>query len=552
MKIQKKQATIIRIVVSLSLLAVLAALADTRSIAASLAAFRWPWLAPVLALIVGAVLASAVKWGLILRAQGAGAGLYELFRIYSIGFFFNNFLPSSVGGDGARVLYLGKRNGKTAAAAASVVAERAMAAVTLALVGGVAACFSAKASPLAWPAFGLTLLAGAAATALVVGGRVPGFVRRSEGRAAKAAKSFAEAGALMRRRPDLLLASGLVSALFQVIVAAVNMAVLAGLGAASIGFVDLCYVVSAASILAMIPVGVNGYGLREGAYAFLLAPYGLSAATSVSASVIFALCVSAYSLLGAAFWLADSREKDDGGHARGAIAGAGNGLVSIIIPVLDDREGLDSLIGQLRRYADSSKDRDLEIVVSDGGSADGSDDLALERGAILVRGEMGRGGQLGRGVAASRGSILLFLHADSSIGDDLVPALRAAISAGAEWGCASLRFDAPAPSLRLIAWGSRARARLLSLCFGDQGIYCLRTAYEEVGGFPDIPLMEDVEISRRLKRRARARVLSATIVTSARRFRDGGVFRVFMRMKAIQALYALGASPRSLAGRYRA
>ena len=100
----------------------------------------------------------------------------------------------------------------------------------------------------------------------------------------------------MRRRPLLVLASAFVALLFQVLVAAVNAAILVGLGAPPVPFAYLCYAISAASILAMVPIGINGYGLREGASAYLLAPFGLSPAPSVSASVIFALCVSAYSL----------------------------------------------------------------------------------------------------------------------------------------------------------------------------------------------------------------------------------------------------------------
>ena len=192
----------------------------------------------------------------------------------------------------------------------------------------------------------------------------------------------------------------------------------------------------------------------------------------------------------------------------------------------------------------------MEVIVSDGGSADGSDKAALDSGAILVSGPRGRGGQLARGAAAASGSILLFLHADSSPEIGLLVAIRTAVAEGSDWGCASLRFDEDSPALRLIAWGSRARSYLSSICFGDQGIWCRTSFYAESSGFADIPLMEDVELSRRLRKRSRARTLPLTIVSSARRFRSGGVLRVFLRMKALQILYAIGVSPQKLAGLY--
>jgi glycosyltransferase 2 family protein len=559
----KRLGSILRIAVSLLLVSSLALFIDPRKIGASLSAFRPIFLAPALGLVAAAAAASAAKWRLLLRAQGFEAGFGELFRAYAIGFFFNNFLPSSIGGDAARILVVGKRRGGAASIASSVVAERAIAAATLAGLGAATALASSRALSAVWPAFGLCFVIACAAAAVVVAGFVPGFMKKRGGKAADAVRSFAVSGALLRNDPARIALSAAVSVLFQLLVVAVNAVILAGLGIRGIGFADLTWVISAASALAMLPIGMNGYGLREGAYAFLLAPFAVPPEAAVSASVLFALCVSAFSLIGAAFLIADRRSQDRAPQEHGApevdspsperaeSREAETGLdLSIIIPVLDDRSQLERLLARLASIKDASADYRIEIIVSDGGSADGGDRTAIGSGAILVRGPRGRGGQLARGAAAASGRLFLFLHADADIGDDFLLSLRAAIASGARWGCGSIEFDDRSPAMRLIAWGSRLRARCLSVCFGDQGLYCLRSLYDEVGGFPDIPLMEDVEISRRLSRKSRAHILSARIVASSRRFREGGVLQVFLRMKGLQLLHLLGVPARKLARLY--
>lgn len=295
-------ATLLKIAVSAVLLALLLAFADLEKVGAAFASFSWPWLVPALGLIAASVAVSALKWGWLLRAQGLSDRFGTLFGAYTAGLFFNNFLPSSLGGDGVRILLLGRETGRQAAVAASVVAERALATVSLALVGLGASLFVPGVEPLIRLAFGLILAAGLLVSAVILGGWVPGWLRRRPGRFAQAVVAFAEGGADIRRRPGLVWASLSGAAVFQILVAGVNAAVALGLGL-EIPFVDLVFVVSAASVLAMVPLGLNGYGLREGGYIALLAPYGIEAGSALALSVLFALFVSLYSLGGLGVWL---------------------------------------------------------------------------------------------------------------------------------------------------------------------------------------------------------------------------------------------------------
>lgn len=217
--------------------------------------------------------------------------------------------------------------------------------------------------------------------------------------------------------------------------------------------------------------------------------------------------------------------------------------VAILIPALDEEETLRRNLPAALAAAD-------EVVVSDGGSRDASARLARELGARVVTGAPSRGGQLNRAAAASGADVYLFLHADSVLAPGAVEAVREAVAAGAPGGGFLVRFDSERPLFRLGTRLVNLRTRLLRAPLGDQGQFVTRAVFEELGGFPEWPILEDLDFVRRLRRRGRIALLPHRVTTSARRYEAGGVLRTVARNWLIWALYALGVSPHRLARLY--
>lgn len=214
--------------------------------------------------------------------------------------------------------------------------------------------------------------------------------------------------------------------------------------------------------------------------------------------------------------------------------------LSVVVPTLDEARTLPTLLGAL--------DGVDEIIVADGGSRDGTPDIARAAGARVVASARGRGLQLQAGARAARGELLWFLHADTRVPPGAVAALRAC---PAPWGCFAVRFDRDHPALAGTAAWMNLRARRRGSCTGDMGMWARRAFYEEVGGFPPFPALEDLVFADRARARARPAVLTPAVETSARRFEQRGVLRTLVRMRAVRVGYAAGVSPPRLAAWYR-
>jgi rSAM/selenodomain-associated transferase 2 len=191
-----------------------------------------------------------------------------------------------------------------------------------------------------------------------------------------------------------------------------------------------------------------------------------------------------------------------------------------------------------------------EIVVVDGGSSDDTVAVAAQAGAAIVHAPLGRGVQLHAGATAARGNWLLFLHADTKLGSGWREGVAHHVAAhGQEAACFRFRLDDSAWQARLLERAVALRVRRLRLPYGDQGLLISRALYEAVGGYRALPLMEDVDLVRRLGR-GRLRMLKVAAVTSAERWRQGGWLRRSARNLSCLVLYAMGVSPERIARLY--
>lgn len=226
-------------------------------------------------------------------------------------------------------------------------------------------------------------------------------------------------------------------------------------------------------------------------------------------------------------------------------------LVSIIIPTYNEAAGIAALLHHLRR-AGTATDAAVEIIVADRPGTDATAALARRAGARVVScPRQGRAAQLNHGARQATGSILYFLHADSLPPVGFLAAIRGAVAAGYGGGCFRLAFDMPHWFLRAHAWFTRFDLTLAR--FGDQSLFVQRGVFERAGGYrEDLLLLEDQEITRRLRRLGRLRVLPGPIVTSARRYRENGVFRLQATFYLLVGLYYAGVGQPTLQRVYRA
>jgi len=221
-------------------------------------------------------------------------------------------------------------------------------------------------------------------------------------------------------------------------------------------------------------------------------------------------------------------------------------MIGVVIPTLNEVQTLPALLADLRELAALVP---LDRVVVDGGSNDGTWARAAAGGARVVDALRGRAQQLNRGAMVARGEWLLFLHADCRLGADARAALLTAVEPSAGVHAAVFRFaiDLPWFWRRFIELGQAVREVLSGLAYGDQGLLVRRELFQAVGGYPDLPLMEDVAMIRLLRRRTRVARLAAPLLTSGRRYRQGGVLRTWLKHTGLISLYLIGASPPRLA-----
>jgi len=222
--------------------------------------------------------------------------------------------------------------------------------------------------------------------------------------------------------------------------------------------------------------------------------------------------------------------------------------LSIIVPMLDEASTLGDLLTDLLPY----QRRGCEVILVDGGSRDGSPHLARCAGFTVLDATRGRARQMNKGAAAATGQVLLFLHADTQLPKEADALIAQALQAcNRTWGRFDVCISGRPLMLKVVARMINLRSRLSGIATGDQAMFVCANSFAQVGGFPDQPLMEDIELSRRLKRLSRPACLSARVITSGRRWESRGVWRTIVLMWKLRLAYWLGATPDQLAKAYR-
>jgi rSAM/selenodomain-associated transferase 2 len=219
--------------------------------------------------------------------------------------------------------------------------------------------------------------------------------------------------------------------------------------------------------------------------------------------------------------------------------------LSVVIPALDEAADIVAALDALRPL----RARGVEVVVADGGSKDGTPELARPLADLVLTAPPGRASQMNAGAAACRGAVLLFLHADTRLPENADRLVLDGLRAGRVWGRFDVRIDGGG-LFGLISLMMNLRSRLTGIATGDQAMFVTRAAFDAAGGFPAIALMEDVALSARLKQRSTPLCLRARAITSPRRWRKYGVARTILLMWRLRLRFFLGADPAKLARAY--
>jgi rSAM/selenodomain-associated transferase 2 len=231
-----------------------------------------------------------------------------------------------------------------------------------------------------------------------------------------------------------------------------------------------------------------------------------------------------------------------------AVAAAESCVISVIVPALNEADGIVDTLQALQ----DMRLRGVEIIVADGGSTDDTATVCAPLADRVIIGATGRARQMQAGAALACGSVLWFLHADSRAPGDADRTIATALGSGRRnWGRFDVRFAHAGLLLGVVATLMNLRSRLTGIATGDQGIFVTRKLFERVNGFPQIPLMEDIALSRLLKRHSRPACLHEQLITSARRWQAQGTLCTILVMWSLRLAYFLGVSPAWLAQFYR-
>ena len=220
--------------------------------------------------------------------------------------------------------------------------------------------------------------------------------------------------------------------------------------------------------------------------------------------------------------------------------------ISIVIPVLNEARSIAGCLDRLQLC----RAQGHEIIVVDGGSRDGTAEIVGLLADRVLTSPAGRARQMNQGARVAQGDVLLFLHADTRLPDAACDVVLSALQTAARWGRFDVRLSGSAPGFRLIEFMMNLRSRLTKIATGDQAMFVTKALFHAAGGFDDIPLMEDIALSRQLKKMAPTACLRQRVVTSSRRWEESGILKTILLMWRLRLSYWLGVDPARLVRQY--
>jgi rSAM/selenodomain-associated transferase 2 len=515
---------------------------DLPTLGRTLSQAKLGWMAAAAAAFALGLLAAAARWHIVLRLSQLHVHGSATFSAVLIGHLFNTALFGPTGGDIAKTaLYARRYRFPAASVFASCVLDR--------FLGGVGFLIFASCTP-GFAVYGghwwerLTRFASSGRFPFVVGGVVIALLiawllkNRWGGQAptAKLGRAFLVNGRQLLRHPELALRGLVFAVLSHLALSCVFLFSLKAVTEITFSLSALFWIFPVITLITSAPITFSGVGLREGAALFFLGLYKIPAADAVAASLLVLLTYVAWAAMaGVVFW----RSEDKQGSA--PIEPLPK-TISAVVPTLNEADALPETIARARQVPEIT-----EILVVDGGSSDGTAQVAAELGCRVLAASPGRGGQLRLGASSAQGDAIMFLHADTwlppNAGVALLNCLRDRTVAGGGFWKVFREKNA-------LMLGSRFRCALRLLLFkrlmGDQVMFARRTALERIGGVPDVPLMEEFELCKRLREVGELALAGATVSTSARRFAKLGVVRTYLRMWHVTARYYLGTPAQEL------
>ena len=315
---------------------------------------------------------------------------------------------------------------------------------------------------------------------------------------------------------------------------------LASLARVSIPWLEILWLFPVISMISGLPVSVGGAGLREGAALVLLGFFQIPAEQAVAAA-LFVLAISfSWCLVG--FWVWSRGERRHQEADRDPLPET----ISVVIPTLNEAFSIPQTLSAVQRIPQV-----IEVLIADGGSHDGTQEIARLSGATVVESEPGRGTQMRAAARQARGDVVWLLHADTAVEEDagrkLLNTFRdSGVVGGAFWKV----FDEAPLWMRGSRFRCLVRCLLARRMMGDQAIFVRRKVLDGIGGVPDLPLMEEFELCRLLRKRGRLVLADGVVVTSARRFRGFGALRTYGLMWIVTLRYYLGTPVHELAQLY--
>lgn len=218
---------------------------------------------------------------------------------------------------------------------------------------------------------------------------------------------------------------------------------------------------------------------------------------------------------------------------------------SIVVPTLNEASSITACLSALQSLRDRA-----EIIVADGGSSDNTETLARKWADRLVRSPKGRARQMNLGAEIAGGDVLIFLHADTFLPSDALDRIEQQLKTSGEWGRFDIQLSGNHFMFKIIAQLMNRRSRLTGIATGDQVLFVTKKAFASAGGFPDIALMEDIALSKALKKISPPVCLKAKVVSSSRKWQQDGIIRTILLMWSLRLQYFFGADPEILARRY--